>query len=132
MGIVYTQLDTSTPTNGSQWAKAQTISKRDGYSNQNAVLYADQKSKLHVFHSQQGAGAGESHATLWHLASEYGADGRTSTFSKPVLVFAQPGSFNKNRVLERLDGSWLVPIYGQDKKPNYPKNELLPAGADPD
>jgi predicted neuraminidase len=94
-------------------------------------LYAEDKtSTLHVYHSQQGAGAGESHATVWHLSSPVAADGTTSSFTKPSLAFDKPGSFSKNRVVERLDGSLLVPIYGQDQDPNYPKNEILKAGGD--
>lgn len=131
VAIVYSQLDTSNAKNGSTWSSAKVLSQRAGYSNQNAVLYAEDKSStLHVFHSQQGAAKGESAATVWHLSGPVAADGTTSTFTKPKMVFTKPGSFNKNRVVERLDGSWLVPIYGQDKKPNYPKNELLPVGAD--
>jgi len=133
VAIVYSQLDTSNAKNGSTWSFPRVLSQREGYSNQNAVLYADAKTSiLHVYHSQQGGGAGESKATVWHLSSPVAADGTTTGFSEPKLVFAKPGSFNKNRVVERLDGSWLVPIYGQDQKPNYPKNEFLPAGADPD
>lgn len=131
VAIVYSQLDSSMAVNGSIWSPAKVLSQRAGYSNQNAVLYAEDKtSTLHVFHSQQGGGAGESAATVWHLSSPVSLDGTTSTFSEPVMVFTKPGSFNKNRVVERLDGSHLVPIYGQDKSPNYPKNEFLPMGAD--
>jgi len=131
VAIVYSSLDSSKADKGSKFSKAKVVSQRKGYSNQNAVLYAEDKtSTLHVFHSQQGAGAGESAATVWHLSSPVAADGSTSTFTNPAKVFKTPGSFNKNRVVERLDGSWLVPIYGQDKKPNYPKNELLKKNGD--
>jgi len=122
VAIVYSHLTDD----GTKFRKAQTLSKRKGYSNQNAVLYAEDKtSTLHVFHSQQGAGAGEKAATVWHLSSPLAADGKPSDFTTPTEVFTKPGSFCKNRVVELMDGSWLVPIYGQDKKPNYPKNELL-------
>jgi predicted neuraminidase len=131
VAIVYSQLDSSAAAAGGKFSTAKVLSQRKGYSNQNAVLYAEDKtSTLHVFHSQQGAGAGESQATVWHLSSPVAADGTTGSFTKPTEVFTKPGSFNKNRVVERLDGSWLVPIYGQDKKPNYPKNELLKTGGD--
>jgi len=112
------------------WAPAVTVSRRVGYSNQNAVLYADDAaSALHLFHSQQGAGKGESAATVWHLRAPMDAAGRThANFSRPRCVFSKPGSFDKNRVVERLDGGWLLPLYEQGASPNYPTNAFLPPG----
>merc|ERR1719223_1087798 len=84
VAIVYSHLTDD----GTKFRKAQTLSQREGYSNQNAVLYAEDKtSTLHVFHSQQGAG--ESKATVWHLSSPVAADGTTSSFTKPTEVFTK-------------------------------------------
>ena len=53
-----------------QWTKAATLSKRDGYSNQNPVLFFDNTtSTLHLFHSQAPAKSGESESEIWHLQS---------------------------------------------------------------
>ena len=42
--------------NGTSWSKAATLSKRDGYSNQNPVLFYDTvHKKLHLFHSHDRA-----------------------------------------------------------------------------
>lgn len=132
VSIVYAHLDNQTAGTGATWSTAQVVSRREGYSNQNAVLHFDNVSaKLHLFHSQQGAGKGESKATVWHLQAPV-SDGSVGEFSEPHEVFSLPGTFDKNRVLPLLDGSWLLPIYGQDKSPNYPKNAFLPAGGDPD
>jgi len=128
VAIVYSHLTgtSSKAIAGSSFSTPTVLSQRSGYSNQNAVLYAEDKtSTLHVFHSQQLAGDGEKGATVWHLSSPISSAGRATGFTKPTKVFKTPGSFCKNRVVELLDGSHLVPIYGQDQRPNYPKNELL-------
>lgn len=118
---------------GSTWSHATTLSRRAGYSNQNAVLFSDDNASiLHVFHSQQGANQGEKAATVWHLQSPLDAAGRATNFSTPRVALDKPGSFDKNRLVPRLDGSWLLPIYEQGRQPNYPANGLLPAGSDPD
>jgi len=133
VAIVYSELNASSGAVGSAWSSAATLSQRKGYSNQNAVLYSDDKaSVLHLFHSQQAGGKGESAATVWHLSAQVDAEGRTSaTFTAPREIFSKPGSFDKNRVVERLDGSWLLPLYEQGKSPNYPSNAFLPAHEDP-
>jgi predicted neuraminidase len=131
VAIVYAQLNSTTAAAPAVWSAADVISQRKGYSNQNAVLHAEADT-LHAFHSQQGGGAGESKATVWHLSAPLDKEGQTGAFSMPVEVFSEPGSFDKNRVVPRLDGSWLLPIYEQGVKPNEPRNKFLPKGADPD
>ena len=55
---------------GGEWSKPQTISERDGYANQNPVLFYDKLHKtLHLYHSQAKAQSGESKATIWHVES---------------------------------------------------------------
>ena len=52
VAIVFSQLKN----NSNQWAKAQVVSQRKGYSNQNPVLFYDDKmDTLYLFHSQQEA-----------------------------------------------------------------------------
>ena len=82
VSIVYSSLNASSGGAGSAFGNATTLSQRPGYSNQNAVLYADDKaSTLHVFHSQQQAGMGESAATVWHLHASLDETGRATNFS---------------------------------------------------
>ena len=72
---------------------------------------------------------GEDNATVWHLEAPIdAATGATAAFSAPRELFSAPGSYDKNRVLERLDGSWLLPLY--DSRVNSPFNAFLPRGAD--
>ena len=101
----------------------------DGFSNQNAVLFAN-ASELHLFHSQQPASKGEKTATVWHLSAHLDAAGRTANFSQPHELFSAPGSFDKNRVQPLLDGSWLLPLY--NAADNTPFNAVLPPGANAD
>lgn len=132
VAIVHSWLSNSSGAVGSVWSRATTLSQRPGYSNQNAVLFSDDNaSVLHVFHSQQGGGQGEKEATIWHLQSPLDAAGQATNFSVPRLAFDKPGSFDKNRLVPRLDGSWMLPIYEQGRHPNYPANGFLPAGAEP-
>lgn len=52
VAIVFSQLKN----NSEQWTKAQVVSQRKGYSNQNPVLFHDNKTDvLYLFHSQQEA-----------------------------------------------------------------------------
>ena len=128
VSIVYTQLSATDYTAGATWPAAAVVSRRPGYSNQNAVLYCN-GSSLHLFHSQQPADKGEDNATVWHLVAPIdAATGATAAFSAPRELFSAPGSYDKNRVLERLDGSWLLPLY--DSRVNSPFNAFLPRGAD--
>jgi len=130
VSIVYANVSSSAE--GSTWSAAKVVSRREGYSNQNAVLHFDNvSSKLHLFHSQQAANSGESAATVWHLEAAWFGGWWLGSFSTPAEILTRPGSFNKNRVLPLLDGSWMLPVYEQGKTPNYPMNVFKPMGADP-
>ena len=105
------------PKGSVQWSKAALVSRRDGYSNQNPVLYHDkQKGELYLFHSQQPAssqiGVGllssEEKAHIWMLQS-VGDSGMNWT--APKLVFGRDGSFDRNRIILSLTNDWIYPIY---------------------
>lgn len=99
------------PSGGTQWTPATVTSQREGYSNQNPVLFLDtQRGVLHLFHSQQPANKGEDNASVWHLISKDG-QGLPGNWTTPVEIFAKPGSFIRNRMVVRLDRSWLLPMY---------------------
>ena len=128
VSTVYTQLSATDYTAaGAKWPAAAMSCRAAGYSNQNAVLYCN-GSSLHLFHSQQPAEKGEDNATVWHLVAPIDAATGHAAFSAPRELFSAPGSYDKNRVLERLDGSWLLPLY--DSRVNSPFNAFLPRGAD--
>ena len=90
------------------WSAPDVVSERDGYSNQNPVLFYDEKNEtLHLFHSQQAANKGERGATIWHLRSIDGG----KNWSVPYEVFSKPGSFPRNRIIRGLDERWIFPMY---------------------
>ena len=129
-----------------QWTKATVVSQRKGYSNQNPVLLRDDFSSnktksspvLHLFHSQQQAASGESHANVWHLDNPAAAAGAVCSaaaqkaWTTPTDLFGDQlgGSFDRNRIVVGLDGSWIMPMYKQAKT-NFATIETLSPGADP-
>ena len=97
------------PMGSDQWTNASLVSRRDGYSNQNPVLYYDPSTKIiNLWHSQQPADKGESDANVWHLQS---TDGQGVNWTKPVDLLTKPGSFDRNRVIPSLDGGLILPVY---------------------
>eukprot|EP00041_Stephanoeca_diplocostata_P012749 m.214204 g.214204 ORF g.214204 m.214204 type:complete len:460 (-) comp19071_c0_seq4:1807-3186(-) len=100
----------SLPAGSAQWTQAATLSVRDGYSNQNPVLFFDNSTGLlHLFHSQAPAKSGESESQIWHLQS---ADSG-KTWTTPAPFFTAPGSFPRNRIIRRMDNTILFPYYNQ-------------------
>ena len=96
-----------------QWSNATVVSQRDGYSNQNPVIFYDSKGKMvHLFHSQQPGDTealpkSEEKAKIWTLNStDLGV-----TWSKPYELFSKDGSFDRNRMVLRLNGQWILPMY---------------------
>ena len=73
-----------------KWTAPITVSKREGYSNQNPVLYYSSETKLtHLYHSQAEAKSGESKAQIYHLQSSDNG----KTWSSPDPWLTNPGSF---------------------------------------
>lgn len=100
-----------------QWSNASLVSRRDGYSNQNPVLYYDSTTKIiNLWHSQQLADKGESNANVWHLQS---TDGQGMNWTKPEDFLKKPGAFDRNRVIASLDGGLILPIYFASKPLNH-------------
>ena len=99
------------------WGDAEVVSQREGYSNQNPVLlFDDDGSTLHLFHSQQVAGANESSATVWYRSATCAAGGScvwdTDEGGKGLSeVFSTPGSYVRNRITKTSEGGWLLPMY---------------------
>ena len=111
--------------NSSQWSNATVVSRREGYSNQNPVLFYDTSTKhLNLFHTQQKAIAtwksnvtSERHpeslpeytAQIWTC---YSTDGAGYWWSEPKLLFAKAGSYDRNRIIQSVTTSGLIfPIY---------------------
>lgn len=70
------------PAGSTQWSAPQVVSERDGFSNQNPVLFYDAQTKsVLLFHSQLKAASGEGLDVLWQLSSRDGG----ATWSKPAV-----------------------------------------------
>ena len=96
-----------------QWSNATVVAQRKGYSNQSPVIFSDPKSKMvHLFHSQQPGETqamprSEATAKIWTLNStDLGV-----TWSKPYELFSKDGSFDRNRMVVRINGEWILPMY---------------------
>ena len=97
------------------------MSERDGYSNQNPVLWYDTLTGiLHLYHSQAKAESGESSSEIIELHST----DKGTTWTEPKPLFTFPGAFPRNRIIPALDGGVLFPIYnaGSDKAKGFSGN----------
>lgn len=106
------------PAGSAQFTPPVIVSERDGFSNQNPVLFYDASTRTTwLFHSQLAAGAGEGLDVLWFLLSVDGG----STWSKPAVFLDMAGDkkgvFDRNRIVPRADGSLLFPLYWTTKGP---------------
>jgi predicted neuraminidase len=110
------------PKGSAQWTTPVIVSERDGYSNQNPVLFHDTTTATTwLYHSQLPANAGEGSDTLWVLHSMDGG----VTWGAPASFLDRTaetqGVFDRNRIVPRADGSLLFPLYWtSDGAPNSP------------
>lgn len=118
------------PRGSRRWSPTTLIDRQPGYSYQNPVLFEDSGGVLHLYHSRQGAGAGEAGAQVLHLVSRDGG----VTWSRPELAFPRPGAFSRHPLVLRGDGAWLLPLSyitgaspganGQTGSENYSVTEI--------
>lgn len=100
-----------------KWSQAITVSKDDKFSNQNPVLFHDEKdSTLHLFHSHAPAEAGESQSTIYHLTSS----DKGKSWTEPKEWLSAPGGFPRNRILPTPNGGVIFPFYNASSaSPQY-------------
>jgi predicted neuraminidase len=102
VGIVISRLAKGS----TKWSQTRLIDNRDGESFQNPVIFEAPDGSVHLFHTTQGAGAGEANAQVLHvLSKDHG-----KTWSAPELLFEKPGSFTRHPLLVLKDGTWLLPL----------------------
>jgi predicted neuraminidase len=110
------------PAGSTQWTTPKIVSERDGFSNQNPVLFHDTTSgTTMLYHSQLPANSGEGSDALWLLLSTDGGVTWTKPSSFLNLTAQRQGVFDRNRIIPRIDGSLLFPLYWtSDGTPNAP------------
>lgn len=91
----------------SQWTKPQVVDHHEGESYQNPVLFEAPDGDLWLFHTTQGAGAGQANAKVLVAKSK----DKGKTWSGPSLLFDQPGAFVRHPLLALADGTWMLPLY---------------------
>eukprot|EP01101_Sappina_pedata_P012313 TRINITY_DN8439_c0_g1_i1.p1 TRINITY_DN8439_c0_g1~~TRINITY_DN8439_c0_g1_i1.p1 ORF type:complete len:396 (+),score=74.22 TRINITY_DN8439_c0_g1_i1:40-1188(+) len=106
----------------SQWSDFEVLSQREGYSNQNPVIYYDpSRNQVQLYHSQQPASENgdETMAHIWRLVSEDNG----YSWSKPELAFDHEGIFCKNRMVlignpldREISGGLMLPTYNTAAK----------------
>lgn len=110
--------------NDTQWSNATLVSRREGYSNQNPVLYYDTEGNmLKLFHTQQKASAFDDDAgqgeeklrnreETSHIWMSESSDQAGLQWSEPKEIFTKDGSFDRNRIIESVtDDGLIFPIY---------------------
>ncbi len=115
------------PHGSRNWSPTVLIDRHEGVSYQNPVIFQEPDGTLDLYHSTQGAGAGETNAHVLHLAS----NDNGATWTSPVLLFGKPGAFTRHPVVVLNHGSWLLPLYysngvgiGKSLQTNYSVTEI--------
>lgn len=101
-----------------QWSKPLLIDSKIGISYQNPVPFQAPDGTIWLFHTEQGAGKGETQAQVLVVKSK--DDGKT--WSQPRVLFNEPGSFTRDPIVIMPDGGWLLPMYmssGKTAQQNY-------------
>jgi predicted neuraminidase len=110
-----------------RWDPTVLIDRREGYSYQNPVLFQEPDGTVDLYHTEQGAGAGEANARVLHLTSHDNGH----TWSAPEVLFDTPGAFTRHPMVVLPDGTWVLPLeiansfgIGQGAEKNYSVTEV--------
>jgi predicted neuraminidase len=88
------------------WGPTVLIDRRAGESFQNPMLFQEPDGTIDLYHSTQGADAGEANAHVLHLVSKDNG----ATWTKPELLFGKPGAFSRHPIVILKDGTWMLPL----------------------
>lgn len=89
-----------------QWSGAQQATFDGTRSEQNPVLFKTPSGEIWLMYTSQNAGDQDS-AVVKHQVSR--DEGRT--WSSPVVLFSDPGTFIRQPMIILDDGRWLIPIF---------------------
>jgi predicted neuraminidase len=119
------------PKGSRNWSRTTLIDSQPGVSFQNPVLFQEAGGLLHLYHSTQGANAGEANAHIMHLVSKDNG----ASWSEPELLFGKPGAFSRHPVVILANRSWMLPIsyvtsadIGVGSDTNYSATEISADG----
>jgi predicted neuraminidase len=115
VGIVMSRLAKGTK----RWGPTTLIDSHPGESYQNPVLFEAPDGTLHLFHTTQGANAGEANSHVLHLTS----NDHGKTWKGPDVLFEAAGSYTRHPLVVLPDHSWLLPL-------NYVTSKGIGAGAE--
>jgi predicted neuraminidase len=115
------------PKGSRNWGPTVLIDNHPGESYQNPVLFQEPNGTIDLYHSTQGADAGEANAHVLHVVSKDNG----VTWSNPELQFDKPGAFSRHRVVILPNGSWMLPLtyvisadIGKGSETNYSATEI--------
>ncbi|MDR3727467.1 MAG: exo-alpha-sialidase [Terracidiphilus sp.] len=115
------------PKGSRNWGPTVMIDHHVGESYQNPVLFQEPDGTVDLYHTTQGAEAGEANAHVLHLVSKDNG----KSWTKPELIFAKPGAFTRHPLLTLKDGTWMLPMtyvtsagIGAGAETNYSAVEL--------
>ncbi|MDR1630863.1 MAG: exo-alpha-sialidase [Oscillospiraceae bacterium] len=91
------------------WTQPVVLSGDPGRSEQNPVLFLDPSGKLWLFYTAQDRKQ-QSAEVRFRTSLDKG-----ETWSGIATLFDKPGSFIRNRVVVREDGTWILPAYYSQK-----------------
>lgn len=94
------------PKSSHRWTKAVVVAQRAGHSLQNPVPFEPSAGHLWLLHTAQ-VGLDEHTAEIFRQEST--DNGRT--WSTPAVLFAKPGSYDRNKLVVMKPGEWMLPMY---------------------
>ncbi len=95
------------PKGSRQWTVPRKIDSREGESFQNPVGFQAADGTVWLFHTTQGANAGQNNSRVLVVKSSDNG----ITWSKPEILFEKAGAFIRQPLVIMPNGSWLLPMY---------------------
>jgi len=127
VGIVLSRLNRGSHT----WTKPQLIDNHDAESYQNPVIFQSPDGAVHIYHTTQGAGAGEANSKVLEVVSHDNGQ----HWSAPAVLFDNGGSFTRHPLLVLAPKTWLLPMtyvtskgIGEGAETNYSAMKLTRDG----